>query len=229
MSEKFLISYLGGSGGDFFCNSCNGFIKKHYKISSANRATLKKIEDKKNKFQIISTIKKINHRFITTHLFEEFIYGTVPVINLIFKKNEIKEKVILRQMQIQRLRLKVANNEDIFNLVKNLCMKENYVQAAKLYFEFSRTLWLKKHQTRVDNKYKTFKNLYFDELFSGNFCDSIRKQQWTVNLNFLKINHINWLKNNNNFTYTNTIDNMSYKFSQMSWHKDNGYVEYVPK
>jgi hypothetical protein len=229
MSEKFLISYLGGSGGDFFCNSCNGVYKKHYKISIDNKATLKKIEDKKNKFQIISTIKRFNHKFITTHLFEEVLYCAVPVISIIFKKNEIKEKVILRQMQLKRLRLKVANNEDIFNLIKKLCINNNYNKAAKLYFEFNKDLWLKKHQTKVDNKYKTFKNLYFDELFSSNFCDSIKKQQWNVNLKVLKTNHINWLKNNNNFTYTNTIDNMSYKFSQMSWHKDNGYVEYVPK
>ena len=131
-------------------------------------------------------------------------------------------------MQIQHLRLKVSNNEDVFNLIKSLCTNKNYNKAAKLYFEFSKNLWSDKHKIKVIKKNKTFKTLYFDEIFNDNFCESIRQQHWNKNLGVLKVNHISWLKKNNvnNFTYQNTIDSMSYKFSQMPWDKEDGWIEY---
>lgn len=231
MSNKFLISYLGGSGGDFFCNSCNGIYIKNINLAVKNKITLKKIENKKNKFKILSTLNKTNYQFINTHLFQEILNNNIPVISLIFRKNNVMEKIILRQMQIQHLTIKINKEEYILNLIRKLCFNKEYNKAAKLYFEFSKNLWLEKHQSRVLHKNKIFKTLYFDELFSNNFCESLKNQQWNVNLEILKINHIHWLKKNNihNFTYNNTIDSMSYKFSQMPWNVEEGYIKYVPQ
>lgn len=232
IQNKFLISYLGGSGGDFFCSSCNGIIQNNNmeKISMDNKSSLKSLEQRGMDFVTITkVINGMNYKFINTHLFEEFLNSKIPLVSLIFRQDKIKEKIILRQMQLQKLKLKVAPNENVFNTLKSLCIKNKYDKAAKFYFEFSKRSWIHKHERRIFYKNKTYKNLYFDEIFSHGFCFSLMKQGWNVNLQILKRNHIKWLKKNSkeSFSYDRTIDCMAYKFSQMPWHKEQGWIEYM--
>jgi hypothetical protein len=144
--QKTLITYLGGSGGDLLTASLNNIQLSFLENTlPTNRFSysIKQHEDKiiTKKLDLNSLLSLYKQQFISTHLYNELDNLTNPKISLLCTDEKIIEKIILRQMQIQRLSIKINPQQKFFSIIFSLCKKQLFKQAAKIWFEMSREVW----------------------------------------------------------------------------------------
>lgn len=217
------ISYLGGSGGDWFATSLNGY-KLHLDGQLQNVAfTLKPHEQQiqdgtVNLDQLLTTFCD---EYITTHLFDYLRHRNFSVISIVIDSPDIQSKIILRQMSLQRLGIAVNVNETFFKLIKNLCLRNKFEQAANLWFIKAKDTWQDKMKQRLNTPGC---QINFNQLFTGQFVEDIKCQGWNYNTDLLQENHRIWLEKNLNFSIDSTIQQMCKKLKTMDWNQTSGTI-----
>lgn len=220
-ADKTFVSYIGGSAGDMFTASINGIYLDTEKYGQNNYNThavldipfsIKEFERDiiSNKKTLESVVSPLPWKYISTHLYNEL---PARKINIVISNAVVLEQVICRQMQIQRLHL-IRNSGTIYNILISLINKEQYPQAATLWFDFSRKYALDKMSARLaaaDTK------LDFSSLFLPTFIDSLRGQGWDVNLDILYKNHTTWLAKQPTFSQEITINAIEQKLRNKNW------------
>lgn len=228
-NSKTIISYNGGSAGDLFTLSCNGrplLGLTHARV--VQPSTLKDYEllvQKGLPANLDEELLKIPYQFVSTHLLDEV--ADQDVYNIVIDDPEVQLYTIYRQMQIQKLRIKVNHEHIWFNTVKNYCLEKNYTSAAEYWFENAKKLWLDRMEYRIN--FDKVKKLNFNKLFTNEFVSDIQSQGWEHGLNMLTPNHNKWLRENGSFSYEKTIDIMRLKMSTMDWNQSEGWIEFMPK
>jgi hypothetical protein len=229
LKNKIFISYNGGSGGDFFTNSCNGIelSRESSKVYVNNAQTIKLYEDqiRKNSHELPTIISSMNQgRYISTHMIEPLI-GSYEVINIIMTDNSAIEMAIQRQMTLQRLKIEVNPKEYWFRIVRDWCLSKKYNKAAKFWYEKANQRWKIIMKKRIS--YKKIQSLNFNSLFYDTFIENLIKQGWNHNIDILKKNHKCWLNKKQKFTKTDAIESMSKKLSLMNWDQESGIIKYI--
>lgn len=227
-----LVTYLGGSSGDMFTASLNNirldFSKKNLVGNVKHSYSIKQHENKiiMEKLDLSNLLMSYKHKFISTHLYHEL--DTLPnhKILLLCKSEDVGEKIILRQMQLQHLSIEVNHEQKFFLLVLSLCKKQKFEKAAKIWFEMSKKLWQENMRNRLKKNLKNSTPIYIDKIFTSQFYDSLVEQKKLFNLGTLKENHYQWIKKNNQFNYNKTISAMSSKLAVMDWSQQKGTIKY---
>lgn len=218
-----LISYLGGSGGDWFTASANGHAVNLVNGAHANVDSLKPHEPdiKSGRIDIETVLGKYHSQYVSTHLFEHLAHLPHYTINVIIDNPDVQHWVVLRQMYLQRLRIMVAPHETFFVLVKNLCQKQKFEQAAHLWFVKASQAWMASMAARLHH---TGPQLNFNCLFDVAFVRSVESQGWIQNIKLLKQNHEIWLTKNQNFSLDATLASMTSKLTSMPWQQEHGII-----
>jgi len=218
-----IVSYLGGSGGDWFTASANGQNINLVNGAHPNINTLKPHEEdiKLGLIKLENVLTYYQKPYVSTHLFEELLHLHQPIINIVISDPYVQHIVVLRQMYLQQLRIMVNPNETFFRLVQNLCQKQKFEQAAHLWFVKAKQLWLERMNTRLSHKTQ---QLNFNYLFDTKFVDSIRSQGWTQNISLLQQNHQLWLDKNQHFSLESTLSSMTNKLKIMNWQQSHGTI-----
>jgi len=234
MSTNTLITYLGGSGGDFVARCCNGsglLFKGQYTIEPT--ATIKTYEnDYKDNIisttDLISKIDNLEGPYVTTHLYKIIAELNYPVISLIIDNPKIQEKMILRQMQLQNLVLKQSGENSIFSIIKNYCLREEYTKAATLFFESSRKRWIASMQYRINNPLPGSQVVNISDIFDSSKFINIINQLPITSENHAEVsrNHEIWLDRQPDFNKNTTIDSISKKLAGMDFSSDNTYIKF---
>jgi len=228
LNNKIFISYNGGSGGDFFTNSCNG-VDLSFSISrtaAINNQSLKPYEDQivKDVDKLPIFISQLNDRYISTHLLEPLV-DHYDIINIILTDPKIIEMVIQRQMTLQHLKIEINPKEYWFRIVRDWCLSKKFDTAAKFWYEKANQCWKITMKKRIS--YQNIPSLNFDKLFSDVFVKNLVKQGWSHNINILEKNHKRWLNNKQKFTKADAIESISKKLLLMNWKQKNGIIKYV--
>lgn len=227
--NKTIITYQGGSAGDMFTKSCNGeLIGEMSKVFVSQEATLKNYEQKiKEGFQIdlITELSKLNYNYVSTHLFEELLDKGQNLISIIVTDPNVQKTIIYRQLQVQRLRMKIDEQDDWYINTRNLCLSGKFDDAANYWFTNNRDYWLRRMKDRVETNVS---HINFNELFTNNFVSSLRQQGFDHNLDILLKNHTFWLTKNLDFSQEKTLASISKKLSLMDWTVKSGWVLYNP-
>lgn len=221
------VSYLGGSGGDFFVSSVNGnSLSLAINGRQINKNSLKPYEDllKKNPEKLNELLTNFTPGYISTHMFSLLLDQGVDVTSIVIQDPVVQKKIIFRQMYLQRLSITVDHTHTFFKIIKNLCNKQRYTSAAEIWFKMAENRWLNSMEHRIKNN--TVKQLNFDKLFCHNFVNSIRNQNWCDNLDQLETNHEIWLEKNQEFSFEKTIDSMVLKLKSMDWDKSEGVIKF---
>lgn len=228
--NKTIISYQGGSAGDMFTLSCNGYyIRKMNRIHIPQKASLKTVEQKIKEGKIINLeeeIKNFQFNFVNTHLLQEIIDKGCKVLSIVITDPKVQLVAIYRQLQIQKLRMKVNFQDEWFINTRNYCINKKFVDAAEYWFENNKNYWLIKMQERINEN--RVKQINFNSLFTTEFTKSLNYQGWSLNTEILNHNHRIWLKENNFFSKENTLKSLQTKLSLMNWHTNDGWVIYQP-
>lgn len=228
-SEHIIISYSGGSAGDLFVKSSNGEeLTELPKLWVAQPATLKGYEQKiryGEQASLDSELDKIPYKFVNTHLLDEVIDRGTLVYNIVVTDTNIQHTIIYRQMQLQKLSIKI-DNDVWFTTIKKHCMNKDYGSAADVWFAKAKTLWLERMEYRL--QFDKVPKLNFNRLFESDFVDDLEKQGWQHNNELLRKNHKFWLESNHGFCYVRTRQFMAHKLSTMNWEQEEGWVTYVP-
>lgn len=226
---KTIISYNGGCAGDLFVKSCNDETLSNLRFGRVVQpSTLKEYEHKLRmgiETSLDEELEKLPHKFVNTHMLEEVVGKGHTVYNIIMTDPQIQLTTIYRQMQIQKLRIKIHTDE-WYTTIRNYCLEKDYISAANHWFAKAEQLWLDRMNYRL--KFADAEKLDFNLLYTDRFVDSLLKQGWTHNATLLKYNHAKWLEENNTFTFENTINTMASKLSTMNWEQQEGWVEYNP-
>ena len=70
--------------------------------------------------------------YISTHAFDLILDSTLNWISLQVTDPDVSHICILRQMQLQRLRIKSDPNSTWYKIVSGLCKKKKYYNALKM-------------------------------------------------------------------------------------------------
>lgn len=229
-NSKTIISYNGGSAGDLFVLSCNNELLNQMRYCRVVQpATLKTYEHKIRMGEPANLdfeLSQLPHDFVNTHLLDEVVDRGYTVYNVVINNPEIQLKTIYRQMQIQKLSIKI--HTDIwYTTIRDYSLSNDFISAAEHWFIKAKELWLERMNYRLSFD-KAIK-LSFDSLYSTDFVDDLVSQGWNHNIQLLRDNHVKWLEENSNFSYEKTINIMAEKLSTMDWTKREGWVEYIPK
>jgi len=228
-NSKTIISYNGGCAGDLFVKSCNGeTLTELSKLRVVQPATLKNYEQQIRLGVPADLDKELNslpYTFVNTHLLDEVVDKGVDVYNIVMSNKDTQLKTIYRQMQIQKLQIKI-DTDSWYMTIHNHCVNQNYTKAAMHWYEKAEQLWLDRMEYRLN--YTKAKVLDFNQLYNDGFIDDLAQQGWTHNTALLKYNHNRWLEENNDFTYDKTIGVMANKLSTMNWSQQEGWVVYNP-
>jgi hypothetical protein len=220
-----LISYQGGTAGDMLTASLNNI---ELNFDQSNFVRVKDFSLKDIKFKTVADLHKIvaekSQEYLSTHEFKLLFDSGLRWINIEVTDPTTKELCILRQMKIQRLNIAVDPNSHWFQIVKTLCNKAKYLDAADYWFSRARNLWL----TEMDHRIITNvpKRINFNKLFSDDFYNSIVQQGYDIPA--LKDNHAKWLQKNlaDSWSKESTLDSIADKLSQMDWARTSGIVTY---
>jgi len=229
-NSKTIISYNGGSAGDLFILSCNNQILTEMRLGRVVQpSTLKNYEDKIRMGEYADLdyeLSQLSYDFLNTHLLDEVVDKGYTVYNVVMSDPNIQLKTIYRQMQLQRLRIKI-HTDTWYTTIRDYSLSKDFISAAEHWFVKAKELWLDRMKYRL-NFDKAIK-LNFDSLYTPEFVDSLVKQGWNHNIELLRDNHRKWLTENSDFSYEKTINVMAEKLSTMDWNKKEGWVEYKPK
>jgi len=224
------ISYNGGSAGDLFTVSCNGHRlnpnSNNQIIPNANGQSIKTYEPDllAGKIDLPSVLAAFSPGYISTHQISLIERYQGQLVNIVIDDPDVQDITIFRQMQLQTLRISVDHTQHWFLLVKSLCKKGKFEEAADCWFRLARDLWKKQMADRIKSAYPS---VNFNQLFTDSASKSIEQQGWTHNIEIFDHNHQIWFQNNQNFSKTKTIQSMAHKLAAMPWDQESGVVSYV--
>lgn len=220
------VSYLGGSAGDMFVSSLNGNILNFKGVIASNKNSLKPYENliEANPAELEQVLQKLAPGYVSTHLFSLLVEKGADVINVVITDPVIQEKIILRQMHLQRLEINVAPNETFFKIIKQRCTNQQFKSAAEVWLWFAQQRWQDAMSQRLLDP--RTRQLNFNKLFDPTFVDSLKEQGWQHNINILQTNHALWLEKNQNFSKEKTIESMSLKLKSMDWLQKSGIIKF---
>jgi hypothetical protein len=219
------VSYLGGSAGDLFVASMNNSALNLVQGAQANKNSIKPYEKllQKNPEKINEILSQLNPGYVSTHLFSQLIDQSADLVSVVVKEPEIQQKIIFRQMHLQRLRIDVAPEQSFFKIVKKLCDNHNYSAAAKTWFRMADQLWHNSMQHRLQDTRP--QQLVFDKLFNKDFAADLYRQGWRHNIDQLQQNHQIWLEKNCSFSYLATLTSIEQKLQTMDWSQQTGQIQ----
>ena len=216
------VSYLGGSAGDMFTASCNGINLVdtnqfcHTKVVTAPvKVCTIKYKDKQiqsGKISLHQAIANIPFEFISTHLFHEL--GDNKVLNIIVKDKQVLNRIIQRQMWLQRLTIK-KDSGDIATRVYNLCLSKRFLDASKFWFAFSKKLAVDRMADKIQSQ--QHRQLDFSKLFTNDFVSSLNEQNFNTNTEILKLNHNFWIQGQPILSDNDVIESICEKFITYNW------------
>jgi len=217
------VSYLGGSGGDWFSKSLNGYEVSLKGQTQENTDSLKpyELQIKNGSVDFLKIIETFKNEYISTHLFDYLLDRRCSIISIVVDDQNTQNKIILRQMSLQRLNIKVDHQQTFFKIVKNLCQNQKFEQAADIWFNMAKKLWLDQMAQRID---ASTDRLNFNHLFDKKFAKSIRQQGWTHNIELIEKNHSIWLEKNHSFSINHTLEKMVVKLKTMNWSQNSGII-----
>jgi hypothetical protein len=218
------VSYLGGSAGDLFTVSANGSIIDPTKISVQNNSSIKMYEKdiEQDILCLDRILPSITTEYVSTHLFLPLVNAGHFVINIVIDDSAVQNTIILRQMQLQKLRIQVQPNEVFFKIIKSYCLDGKFKKAAEVWLFKAKSIWLEQMQQRLESTQSSVLN--FNQLFSSTFANSIEKQGWDRNAELLYQNHQYWLEKNQNFSISTTLNCMEQKLKSMDWAQATGSI-----
>lgn len=219
--NKTLVTYLGGSAGDLFTASINGI---HLDLQGAQHLGGASVEYSLKKFEsaiesgtrdLLTTIIEIPWSAISTHLYEPLKSIACPVVSLIVNDDDTITKIILRQMQFQKLI--IPNDNGTFSsLFYKLVANERWEKASELWLAMADRLWRQRMSSRIACPLPGSRILNFNRLFYEDFVDDLERQGWTDSIDLIKANHQRWLSNNIDFSTEKTLlsirDKIRYEF-----------------
>lgn len=164
--------------------------------------------------------------FVTTHLYRELISLGMPTITILISDQRAMELTVLRQMQIQTLKITARHGDTAYRLIKNAADREDWSKAAKIWFVMAGRKWYHDHKFRFDNPLPGTKTLDFRRLYHDDFVDTLRTQGFVTNLAVLEQNHRAWLSRNLDHNLESTLSSMAEKISCMDWSQQDGHVIY---
>lgn len=211
--NKTLVTYLGGSAGDFFAASVNGISidlqgKQH--LGGTNvEYSLKKFEPaiENGTLDLPSLIDSIPWSMISTHLYEPLRGIAYPVISLIVDDDTTIKTIILRQMQFQKLKLS-KDSGTFSSLIYKLVQDNKWEKAAELWISMADRIWRQNMLTRINEPLLSACVLNFNRLFHEDFIDDLERQGWDRSIDLLRTNHRIWLANNLDFSTEKTLHSM---------------------
>lgn len=217
------VSYLGGSGGDWFSKSLNGYAESLNGQIQKNDDSLKpyEFEIENSSVNFLKIVETFKNEYISTHLFDYLLDRKCSIISIVVDDPITQNKIILRQMSLQRLNIRVNHDQTFFKIVKNFCQKQKFEQAADIWFDMAKKLWLSQMTQRI---YTPTIQLNFNHLFDKKFTESIRQQGWSHNVDLIEKNHNAWLEKNQNFSIDNTLEKMTLKLTTMDWSQQSGII-----
>lgn len=235
-TDKTLITYLGGTGGDFIATCCNNFksvgLRDTAIVDSSKFAfTIKPYETqlKHQPEKLADLIAGFKNPFITTHLYRSLKPLGLPVISLVVNDKDMQEVFILRQMRVQWLQLdKSTKDLSIYSVVKNYCLKGNFEKAAKFMFEFARKRWLTNQDYRLNNPLLNSTVVDVSNIFSSEgFLKIINELPITDESRVSAVDkHRIWAQKQPELSYKDTIDHMTEKLSKMDFNNPGSVVQY---
>jgi hypothetical protein len=216
------VSYLGGSAGDMFTASCNGinlvdtnqFCHTKVVIAPVTACTIKHKEKQiqSGKISLHQAIADIPFEFISTHLFHEL--GDNKVLNIIVNDTQVFDKMIQRQMWLQRLTVK-KDSGNIATHVYNLCLQKRFMDASEFWFAFSKKLAINRMADKIQSQ--QHQKLDFSKLFTNDFVSSLNEQNFTTNTKILKLNHDFWIQGQPLLSYNDVVESICEKFKTYDW------------
>jgi hypothetical protein len=217
------VSYQGGSAGDLFTASANGYRIDSTKPLVHTSDSLKPYEKmlETGLAGIDDILTKFNNQYISTHLVHLLVKKHF-VINVIIQQPNVQDLIVLRQMELQRLAIDVKPDQTFFKIIKNFCVKEHYAKAAEIWFLNSKNIWQQQMQHRFTVNAAV--TLDFGQLFESSFVDSLVEQGWIHNTDLLRENHKVWLEKNQNFSFEKTVSTMADQLAAMNWHQKSGTI-----
>jgi hypothetical protein len=228
-NSQTFISYQGGSAGDLItaslnsiklnCNQVARIQSTDFSLKNKNANTLENIQ------KVSSTIL---WPYISTHEVRLFLDSDLSWISLEVTDLDIIYVCIFRQMQLQRLRIKVEESSTWFQTVKSLCRAKKYQAAAQYWFTQSQNIWMNDMEYRIRNRQHATHCINLNELFNKKFAQQLQAQLPTMDISMLKVNHELWLEKNHPGIWSKqlTIDAMTNKLQQMDWTTLSGFIEY---
>lgn len=227
--NKTIITYQGGSAGDMFTKSCNGDTITNMSTAFVKQeATLKTYEQKVKEGGVVdldNELSQLNYQYVSTHLFEEVINKGFNVVSIVVTDPDVQMTVIYRQLQVQKLRMKIDEHDEWYINTRNFCLSGDYNAAANYWFENNKGYWLRRMKTRLGTM---MPHLNFNRLFENDFVNSLQLQGWEHNLDILSENHKHWITKNSDFSLEKTIAALTRKLSMMDWTLKSGWVMYTP-
>jgi hypothetical protein len=224
---KTLVSYLGGSAGDMITASLNmielSFVDKVY--VTTNNFSIKD-QQLDNITDIGKFLAQTPMTYISTHAFDLILDSTLNWMSLQVTDPDVSHICILRQMQLQRLRIKSDPNSTWYKIVSGLCKKKKYYNAANFWFKKSYDHWMSDMQYRIQVDARVPKSFCLDHLFTNKFVSEWEKKMPEFDLSMLKANHACWLEKNQpaQWTMQSTICTMAEKLSLMEWNQPEGTI-----
>lgn len=164
--------------------------------------------------------------YTSTHEFDLLLDYNGNWISLIVTDPDVSHICILRQMQLQRLRIKSDPNSIWYKIVRGLCNKKKYYSAANFWFKKSHDHWMSDMQYRIQVDARVPKSFCLDHLFTNKFVDEWAKKMPEFDLSMLQANHACWLEKNqpDQWTMQSTIGAMAEKLSLMEWNQPEGTI-----
>lgn len=227
-SHKIFISYQGGAGGDLITASLNGLqiaLNARGVVPEKN-FSLKSFEPFDNLSNLIDVAKSMPYEYLSTHEFNLLHTLNSKVINLVVTDPTVRQKIILRQMCLQNLKIYVDYDSDWFRTIKTYCKKHKYLTAAKYWFERAVCLWNSDMDSRLLIQKNHIQNVLIDTLFAEDFPSNFNRQIMTPNKDCLVINHSVWLGKNHSkkWQIDTTLESMCLKLKKMNWDQESGVI-----
>ena len=192
------VTYPGGSGGDLLTATFNGItctpddlyhtehgisyfrvppftIKKSDKFIRAGLVTLADV------------VSAMPYSYLSTHLISEI--KSQAVIKLVVSDSKSMDAVIYRQQMLQVHDFR--HGETLVELLKNLCDKQKYQQAAELFLHFALKHGHQVNQARSEFQFDQALTLDLSDIMSPGFIPENFPAQFR---DLFVINHKFWLQ-----------------------------------
>lgn len=228
-NSQTFISYQGGSAGDLITASLNGIKLNCNQVARVQSTDFSLKNKNANTLENIQKISStILWPYISTHEFSLFLGSSLSWITLEVTDPDIICVCIFRQMQLQRLRIKVEESSFWFQTVKSLCRAKKYQAAAQYWFTQSQNIWMTNLEYRQQHRQQATYCINLNKLFDKTFPYSFQLQMPHTDGSMLKENHELWLEKNHPGIWSKqlTIDAMTKKLEKMDWTMTSGIVEY---
>jgi len=234
MSTKTLITYLGGTGGDFITQCCNNPESLEFKKNTvANKTfTIKPKEEylKNNLDLLIQYIEQFSVAFLSTHLYRSINKLPYQKISLIVNNNQMYETFIFRQLYLQSHKLNRSddNSLSVFSVIQAYKKQNNIKKSAEILFNFLSSRWIKNMNFRKSNPLTDSTVVDVSDIFSLSSIDNLLVQLPIPfsKYNLIKKIHSQWVTSQPILNKDIVINKMIEKISLMNFDSTSECVRY---